>query len=102
MPAYRNFGLPSANRYIYERNNTDKVSIKDYLDQIELKDMFFIVDHGFYSVNNLNLFNNNGNAYIIPLNKNLNTYKATVHSLEMHDRFMYQKGRKASVVEYKE
>ena len=64
--------------------------------------MLFIVDRGFYSVDNLNLFSSNGNAYIIPLGKNLNTCKAAVHSLEMHDRFMYQKGRKASVVEYKE
>ena len=64
--------------------------------------MLFIVDRGFCSVDNLNLFSSHGNAYIIPLGKNLNTCKAAVHSLEMHDRFMYQKGKKASVVEYKE
>ena len=96
-----NTGIPLMSR-IYEGASTDKVSIKDFLDQIVLKDMLFIVDRGFYSVDNLNLFSSNGNAYIIPLGKNLNTCKAAVHSLEMHDRFMYQKGKKASVVEYKE
>ena len=96
-----NTGIPLMSR-IYEGASTDKVSIKDFLGQTELKDMLFIVDRGFYSVDNLNLFSSNGNAYIIPLGKNLNTCKAAVHSLEMHDRFMYQKGRKASVVEYKE
>ena len=96
-----NTGIPLMSR-IYEGASTDKVSIKDFLGQIELKDMLFIIDRGFYSVDNLNLFSSNGNAYIIPLGKNLNTCKAAVHSLEMHDRFMYQKGKKASVVEYKD
>ncbi len=61
-----------------------------------------IVNRGFYSADNINLFSSNGNAYISPLSKNLNTCKAAVHSLEMHDRFMYQKGKKSSVVEYKD
>ena len=96
-----NTGIPLMSR-IYEGASTDKVSIKDFLGQIELRDMLFIVDRGFYSADNLKLFSGNGNAYIIPLGKNLNTCKAAVHSLEMHGRFMYQKGKKASVVEYKD
>ena len=96
-----NTGIPLMSR-IYEGASTDKVSIKDFLCQIELTDMLFIVDRGFYSIDNINLFSSNGNAYIIPLGKNLNTCKAAVHSLEMHDRFMYQKGKKASVVEFKD
>ncbi len=96
-----NTGIPLMSR-IYEGASADKVSIKDFLNQVEIKDMLFIVDRGFYSTENINLFSSNGNAYIIPLGKNLNTCKAAVHSLEMHDRFMYQKGKKASVVEYKD
>lgn len=96
-----NSGIPLMPR-IYEGASMDKVGIKDFLDQIELKDMLFIVDRSFYSVDNLKLFSSNSSAYIIPLGKNLNTCKAAVHSLEMHDRFMYQKGRKAPVVDYKE
>ena len=96
-----NTGIPLMSR-IYEGASTDKVSVKDFMNQVELRDMLFIVDRGFYSVENINLFSSNGNAYIIPLGKNLNTCKAAVHSLEMHDRFMYQKGKKASVIEYKD
>ena len=96
-----NTGIPLMSR-IYEGASSDKVSIRDFLDQVELRDMLFIVDRGFYSISNIDLFSSNGNAYIIPLGKNLNTCKAAVHSLEMHERFMYQKGKKASVVEYKD
>ena len=96
-----NTGIPLISK-IYEGASVDKVSVKDFLDQIEMQDMLFIVDRGFYSKENISLFSSNGNEYIIPLGKNLNTCKSAVHSLEMHDRFMYQKGRKASVVEYKD
>lgn len=87
---------------VYEGASTDKISIKDFIGQLEFSNMLFIVDRGFYSIDNINLFSSNGNQYIIPLGKNLNTCKAAVHSLEMHDRFIYQKGKKASVVEYKD
>lgn len=96
-----NTGIPLTSK-IYEGDCPDKISVKDFVDLTELKDMLFIVDRGFYSKENLNIFSNNGNQYIIPLAKNLNTCRKAVHSLEMHDRFMYQKGKKASVVEYKD
>ena len=87
---------------IYEGASNDKVSVRDFLDQVVLRDMLFIVDRGFYSADNIALFSSSGNQYIIPLGKNLNTCRKAVHSLEMHDRFMYQKGKKAAVVEYKD
>lgn len=96
-----NTGIPLLSR-IYEGACNDKVSIRDFLAQIELRDMLFIIDRGFYSTENINIFSSNGNAYIIPLAKNLKTCRTAVHSLEMHDRFMYQKGKKAAVVEYKD
>ena len=96
-----NTGIPLLSR-IYSGSSADKVSIKDFLDLAEIKDMLFVIDRGFYSTDNINLFSNNGNAYIIPLAKSLNTCKKAVHSLEMDDHFMYQKGKKASVVEYKD
>lgn len=96
-----NTGIPLMSR-IYEGGSADKVSVKDFVAQTELKDMLFIIDRGFYSRDNINLFSSNGNEYIIPLGKGLNTCKKAVHSLEMHDRFIYQKGKKASVVEFKD
>lgn len=94
-------GVPILSR-IYEGSSPDKVSVKDLLAQVELKNMLFIVDRGFYSSENLELFSSQGNSYIIPLAKNLSACKEAVSSLEMTDRFVYQKGRKGSVVEYKE
>lgn len=96
-----NTGIPLLSR-IYEGASTDKVSVKDFVGQLELKDMLFIVDRGFYSKENLRIFSCDGNAYIIPLGKNLENCKKAVCSLEMTDRFLYQKGRKATVIEYKE
>lgn len=96
-----NAGIPLMSK-IYEGASTDKISVRDFIDQIELKNMLFIVDRGFYSTENINLFSSNGNEYIILLGKNPKTCKQAVHSLEMHERFMYQKGKKASVVEYKD
>lgn len=96
-----NTGMPLLSR-IYEGASVDKVSVKDLFEQVELKDILFIIDRGFYSTDNLSLFSNNGNAYIIPLGKNLNTCRSAVRSLDMHDRFIYQKGKKGAVVEYKD
>ena len=96
-----NTGIPLISR-IYEGASTDKVSIKDFLNQIDLKNMLFIVDRGFYSTENIKLLSSYGNAYIIPLSRNLIRYKTALSSLEMRDRFMYQKGKRASVIEYKE
>lgn len=96
-----NTGVPVLSR-LYEGASNDKVSIRDFLDIVDMHDMLFIIDRGFYSTENINLFSSNGNAYIIPLAKNLKTCRTAVHSLEMHDRFVYQKGKKASVIEYKD
>lgn len=87
---------------IYEGASADKVSVRDFLGQVELRNMLFIIDRGFYSTENLRIFSSNGNQYIIPLARNLKACRQAVQSLEMKDRFMYQRGRKASVVEYKE
>ena len=96
-----NTGIPLLSR-IYEGASNDKVSVKGFIDQVEMKDMLFIIDRGFYSSDNINLFSSNGNEYIVPLGKSQTGCKKAVHSLEMHDRFLYQKGKKASVVEYKD
>lgn len=43
-----NTGIPLISK-IYEGASADKVSVKDFLDQVEMQDMLFIVDRGFYS-----------------------------------------------------
>lgn len=96
-----NSKIPLISR-VYEGASNDKVSIKDFLGQIELKNMLFIVDRGFYSEENIGLLSQNGNAYIIPLARNLKACKSAVSNLDMKERFVYQKGKKATVIEYKE
>ena len=96
-----NTGIPLLSR-IYEGASTDKVSVKDLTMQVELKNMLFVIDRGFYSAENLKLFSSDGNSYIIPLGKNITACKKAVSSLEMTGRFMYQRGRKASVIECKD
>ena len=65
-----NTGIPLLSG-IYEGASADKVSVRDFTSQVELKDMLFIVDRGFYSSENLSIFSSNGNSYIIPPAKNL-------------------------------
>jgi transposase len=96
-----NTGIPLFSR-MYEGANHDKTSLKDLMIHVELKDMLFLVDRGFYSSENLALFSSNGNSYIIPLTKNLTICKTAVSNLELKDRFLYQKGRKSSVIEYRD
>lgn len=96
-----NTDIPLLSR-IYEGSCVDKVSVKDLLDIEEIKDVLFIVDRGFYSKENIELFSSNSNQYIIPLSKNLTQCKEAVKNLNFKDRFVYHRGHKTSVVEYKD
>ena len=87
---------------IYEGACNDKISVKGFLKEVELRNMLFIVDRGFYSDDNIKLFSSNGNAYIIPLSSHLVTCKMAVSNLDLSERFVYQKGKKATVIEYKD
>lgn len=96
-----NTHMPLMSR-IYEGASIDMVSVKDFLDQAEYKDTLFIIDRGFYSKENLRLFSSNGNKYIIPLRKSNTACRKAVSSLEMQERFIYRRGKKSSVIEYKD
>lgn len=86
----------------YEGAVLDKSSVRDLLTRAELTGKLFVVDSGFYSSLNLMAFTDNGNSYIIPLQKNLNACKEAVADTEVDGRFVYRKNRKASCVEYRE
>lgn len=96
-----NTGTPLLSR-IYSGSMPDKVSVRDLVNEVKMEGMLFIVDRGFYSAENLALFGSNGNSYIIPLSKNLTVCKKAVANLALKERFAYQKGRKGTVVEYKD
>lgn len=87
---------------IYEGGALDKVSIKDMMKRHEFKDTLFIIDRGFYSSDNINLFSSNNNHYIIPLAPNLLSYKKVVKDMNLNKIFVYERNRKRSTIEYRE
>ena len=96
-----NTGIPLISK-IYEGGNLDKISVSDFLDQVILKDMLFIVDTGFYSASNIKLFTENNNSYIIPLTSNIKGHKEVSKIKEVTGRFVYRANRKNTVIEYTE
>ena len=95
-----NTGIPLISK-IYEGGNLDKISVRDFLTQIVLENMLFIVDSGFYSTENIELFSQNNNSYIIPLSSNLRNYRCVTVVTDVNGRFIYRANRKNSVIEYK-
>lgn len=53
----------------------DKTSVKTVIRHINKENILYIVDSGFYSDENIELFSSNNCKYIIPLSSNLSAYK---------------------------
>ena len=96
-----NTGVPLLSR-VFEGALADKLSVKDLVNEVEIRDMLFIVDRGFYSASNLELFSQNGNSYIIPIPNSSRITKSAAADLFFTKRFVYKKEKKASVIEYRE
>ncbi len=93
--------LPLLSR-MYEGAALDRADVADLLAQARFQDVVFVVDRGFYSEGNVGLLTQGGNHYVVPLSKGLRACKQAVSSLEMGGRFVWQRGQKASVVEFKD
>jgi hypothetical protein len=77
----------------------DKTSVKEIFNRYSPKDKFFIVDRGFYSKENLKLFSDDGNQYIIPLSENLLEYKAMEEKgLDYRNSFVYRGGKRMAPI----
>ncbi len=85
---------------IYEGGLTDSITVRDFLRQATMRNMLFIVDKGFYSLNNIALLSENENCYIIPVPSRMNICKEAELASDKMERFVYAKGRKATVIEY--
>lgn len=96
-----NTDIPLISR-AYPGSILDKTSVKDLLDFNSYHDMLFVVDRGFYSNENIELFSQNNNHYIIPLSPNLKQYKNVTKDMELHEIFIYEKEKKITSIEYKE
>lgn len=94
-------GTPMLSRF-YEGAVLDKSSVRDLLTRAELTGKLFVVDSGFFSGPNLVAFTQDGNSYIIPLQKNMKACKEAVADTEVDGRFVYHTDRRNSVVEYRE
>ncbi|MGB4406374.1 MAG: transposase [Sphaerochaeta sp.] len=60
---------------LYPGGMPDKTSVKDLLAFFSFTGKLIVADRGFHSPENLLLFTNGGNHYIIPLSENLLEYK---------------------------
>ena len=87
---------------IYPGSILDKISIKDIISTYSLKNKLFIIDSGFYSKENIELFSSEGNKYIIPLSMNLTKYKDIVDNIEYKNPFLYTNGNKQEPIFYSE
>ncbi|MEG2640831.1 MAG: transposase [Bacilli bacterium] len=95
-----NTNCPVSSR-IYSGSTLDKMSIKDMLARNSFKNILFIVDRGFYSADNIALFSENENRYIIPLSSNYVIYKQVTASLNFTDAFVYERNKKRAAIDYK-
>ncbi len=87
---------------VYAGATMDNISLRDLFERKELKNILFIIDKGFYSDENLKSCSENGNKYIVPLKANLLNYKNITSNLICDNRFVYENGKKKTVIEYKE
>ena len=84
----------------YAGSTLDKTSVQDVMKSMKFSNVLFIVDRGFYSSDNTELFTQNGCNYIIPLSANLNSYKSVTESMQFDDHFLYAKGKHHSRISY--
>ena len=87
---------------VYSGGTLDKVSIKDLIVRRNLHSILFIVDKGFYSKENIELFSRDDNHYIIPVYENHKVSKQIVKTKTMEGMFIFERSKKRSVVEYHE
>ena len=85
---------------VFRGTASDVSTIEDIVNIYEFKNVLFIVDRGFYSSNNLDLFSKNGSNFIIPLPSHTNLFKKIMSSVKYTGEFYYNRGKKHSRVEY--
>ena len=86
---------------VCEGGESDKLSMKELFGDVVLKDKLLIVDRGFYSELNIEMFSKGLNQYIIPVPNHLNLCKEAVADLSYGSTFTYDEPGKISLVEYK-
>ena len=94
-----NTGTPLFSR-IYRGSCSDKSTIADIYDLLEMSGILFVIDRGFYSVINLKILSSNGNTYIIPVPSNTDVFKSAMKDVRYTNSFYYRCGSKHTRIEY--
>ncbi len=80
----------------------DKALIKELCEVLAISGILLVVDRGFYSKTNLDMFCDNGNTYIIPIPSNEPAFSKAMERVKYTGEFCYTCGSKHSRIEYME
>ena len=94
-------GSPLACR-IVEGGLLDKASLADLVADVPLDGVLWLVDSGFHSAANAGLLSSGNNDYIMPPREGPGACKDAVAETGLRERLGWARGRKATVVEWKE
>lgn len=93
-------GMPLFAR-MYRGACNDKSTIGDLAGLLLFKGILFIVDRGFYSKGNLDVFAANGNTYIIPVPSNTEIFRMAMGGDGYADSFCHCGASRRSRIEYR-
>ena len=94
-------GMPLFAR-MYRGSCCDQSTIADLANLLKFSGILFVVDRGFYSADNLRLFSENDNTFIIPVPATTNVFKEAMANVKYTGSFYYRSGRKHARIEYME
>jgi transposase len=77
--------------HMFDGSELDKTSIKNFLKIRKIKNALLVLDSGFYSKENIKIFKESNNNYVIPLSENLTDYKNAAKELKFEKDFSYGK-----------
>lgn len=95
-----NTNAPVLSRF-YAGGTMDNVAFSDLFERKNFENTLFIIDKGFNSPKNLKLCSENNNKYIIPLKVNMKSSRAITQNYNFKNRFVYEKGKSNTLIEYK-
>lgn len=80
----------------------DKAAIKELCEVLTISGILLVLDRGFYSKSNLQMFSDNDNTYIIPIPSNEEAFTVAMATIKYTGEFCYSSGSKCSRFEYME
>ena len=94
-------GSPVFSR-MFRGSTRDKAAVKELCEVLSISGILLVVDRGFYSADNLKMFSDNGNTYIIPVPSNTSVFTKAMARIEYEGEFCYSSGKKHSRIQYME